>query len=74
MKSYPRPVLQEFMTDFGFGGGTSVSGADRLIETISKSSEREQKEMLDKVLTKYFKISHDDLVQLLEKYNPEKLI
>lgn len=74
MNLFPRPVLQEFMTDFGGGGGSVRSESERIMATIKGSSVHTQKEVLDKMLKKYFNVNETELVKILSASHPEKLI
>ena len=73
MNLFPRPVLQEFMTDFG-GGGSVRSESERIMATIKGSSVHTQKEVLGKMLKKYFNVNETELVKILSASHPEKLI
>lgn len=73
MRTYPKPVLQEFMTDF-YGGGSTTTISTMIITEISECSESSQKAIVDKILHKYFNISDKELTELLALHHPEKLI
>lgn len=75
MKQFPRPVLQEWMSDLDVSGGmSSRSASDRIMDTLKGSTIHTQKEVLDKMLRKYFNMNETELIKILEASHPEKLV
>ena len=62
------------MEGFDGGGWSGRSESDRIMDTIKGSNIHTQKEVLDKMLRKYFNVNETELIKILTASHPEKLV